>query len=195
MKKALQLLKRYAIAPRKRCGMANNFHQCLEWLLEHEGGFVNHPDDPGGMTNKGITAATYSQWLSEVMDHDGEITEDLMREIPDNHVEAIYRQEYWNKISGDDLPSGLDWSLFDWSVNSGTGRAARAIQRIIQVTADGSIGPMTMAAIRKHDAATLIDDIHSRRQAFYERLSTFKTFGAGWTRRNDETREQAHSLV
>lgn len=175
--------------------MIGNFEQCLEWLLEHEGGFVDHPDDPGGMTNKGITANTYGRWLSEVMDVDATLSENTMRNIPDAHVEAIYRQEYWNKISGDKLPSGLDWAVFDWAVNSGPGRSARALQRIVGVKADGDIGPMTMAAVGKYDAAMLIDDMYYRRQSFYERLKTFETFGNGWTRRNDETREQAHSLA
>ena len=88
--------------------MIGNFEQCLEWLLKHEGGFVNHPDDPGGMTNKGITLNTYSRWLNEVMDVDAELGEEAMRNIPDVHVEQIYRQEYWNKVNGDQLPSGVD---------------------------------------------------------------------------------------
>ena len=175
--------------------MKQNFDQCLDWLLAHEGGFVNHPDDPGGMTNKGITARVYGQWLSEAMDVDAEITEDVMRNIPDAHVETIYRQEYWNRVRGDDLPSGLDWSLFDLAVNGGGGRRARMIQKIIGVKVDGGIGPMTLAAINEHDAASLVDDMYFKRQAFYERLKTFPTFGAGWTRRNDETREQAHQLA
>lgn len=175
--------------------MRENFEQSLTWLLRHEGGFVDHPEDPGGMTNKGITAKTYERWLSEVVDNEAEVTEETMRNIPDNHVKQIYREEYWLKISGDNLPSGLDHAVFDWAVNSGPGRSARAIQKIVNVKADGDIGPMTLAAIREFDAASLIDDLYYRRQAFYERLKTFETFGAGWTRRNDETREQAHSLV
>ena len=175
--------------------MQSNFDQCLEWLLAHEGGFVNDPRDSGGITNKGITARVYGDWLSETMDVDAPINEDTMRQIPDSHVEQIYRELYWNRVQGDRLPAGLDWAVFDWAVNSGPGRSARAIQKIIQVKPDGSIGPKTLAAIAEHDAAVLIDDLYHRRQAFYERLKTFEHFGAGWTRRNDETREQAHSLV
>ena len=175
--------------------MEHNFETCLQWLLSHEGGFVNHPEDPGGMTNKGITAKVYARWLDEVMDADANITEDIMRNIPDNHVAAIYREEYWNRVNGDDLPSGVDWCVFDWAVNSGTGRAARAIQRCVGAKADGAIGPMTLTAIKSHDAASLIEDMFQRRQAFYERLSTFETFGKGWTNRNHETREQALTLA
>jgi lysozyme family protein len=174
--------------------MKGNFDQCLAWLLAHEGGFVNHPDDPGGMTNKGITARVYSQWLADAMDVDAEITEEVMRNIPDAHVEYIYRQEYWNRVAGDKLPAGLDWFVFDWAVNSGVGRSARTLQKIIGVTADGGIGPQTLAAVASHDPDVLIEDMYHRRQAFYERLKTFETFGAGWTRRNDETREQSLEL-
>lgn len=175
--------------------MKQNFDQCLTWLLAHEGGFVDHPDDPGGMTNKGITAKTYQKWLSETVDVSAVVDEEAMRNIPANHVSKIYREEYWIKISGDNLPDGLDWSVFDWAVNSGPGRSARAIQKIVGVKADGDIGPNTLTAIRKYDAASLVDDMYFKRQAFYERLKTFETFGLGWTRRNDETREQAHQLT
>ncbi len=133
--------------------MQSNFDQCLEWLLAHEGGFVNHPEDPGGITNKGITARVYGDWLSETMDVDAPINEDTMRQIPDSHVEQIYRELYWNRVQGDRLPAGLDWAVFDWAVNSGPGRSARAIQKIIQVKADGSIGPKTLAAAQKSNSA------------------------------------------
>ena len=81
--------------------MKGNFEQSLEWLLKHEGGFSAHPEDPGGVTMKGITARVYEQWLSEVMDIDAEVNEQTMRNIPDIHVQQIYRQEYWNKVNGD----------------------------------------------------------------------------------------------
>ena len=174
--------------------MKQNFDQCLTWLLAHEGGFVDHPNDPGGMTNKGITARVYSQWLADTMDGDTEITEEVMRNIPDNHVEQIYREEYWNRVAGDKLTAGLDWSVFDWAVNSCVGRSARTLQKIVAVTADGGIGPQTLAAVDEHDTEQLSTDMFSRRQAFYERLKTFEHFGKGWTRRNEETLHQAVEL-
>lgn len=174
--------------------MKGNFEQCLTWLLKHEGGFVNHPEDPGGMTNKGITARVYEQWLSETIDSEPVVTEDTMRNIPASHVAAIYREEYWNRVSGDQLPAGLDWAVFDWAVNSGVGRSARTLQKIVGVTVDGGIGPMTLGAVGIHEPEKLITDMYSRRQAFYERLKTFETFGKGWTRRNEETLEQAIKL-
>ena len=129
------------------------------------------------------------------MDVDAELGEEAMRNIPDAHVEQIYRQEYWNKVNGDQLPSGVDWAVFDWGVNSGTGRAARMLQKCVGVTADGAIGPMTLNAVSGYGDTKLIEELTERRQAFYERLKTFETFGAGWTRRNEETKEQALSLI
>ena len=106
--------------------MKGNFEQCLAWLLKHEGGFVHHPDDPGGMTNKGITAKVYEKWLSETVDSGSGCHRRNHANIPDNHVAAIYREEYWNRVAGDKLPAGLDWSVFDWAVNSGVGRSSFA---------------------------------------------------------------------
>lgn len=158
-------------------------------LLAHEGGFVNHPKDPGGMTNLGVTKKVYENWLGR------EVSEQEMRNLTITDVAPIYKTKYWDKVKGDSLPSGVDWAVFDWAVNSGTGRAARMLQKVVGVTADGAIGPMTLAAVNKMDPAELIEKYCARRQAFYERLSTFSTFGKGWTRRVNETRETALNMA
>jgi len=169
--------------------MASNFEQCLEWLLEHEGGYVNHPKDPGGSTNKGITANAYEAWLGRG------VSDEMIRNIPDDHVALIYRERYWDKIRADEIPSGPNWSMMDFAVNSGPSRSIRTVQAIVGAAADGIIGPQTLDMIEDQDPADLIDQIHDRRQIFYESLSTFDTFGRGWSRRNDETRQQALSLI
>ena len=169
--------------------MKTNFDVCLEMLLEHEGGYVNHPKDPGGETNLGVTRAVYEQHVGrQVMD--GE-----MRSLTKADVKPIYKTMYWDKVRGDDLPHGLDWSVFDWAVNSGPGRAAKALQRIVGVKPDGGIGPVTLRAVHNFDAGDLIEKMHDQRQAFYEGLNTFSTFGRGWTKRNASTLEQARSLL
>jgi len=161
----------------------------MGWLLEHEGGYVNHPSDPGGETNLGVTRAVYEQYAGrQVMD--GE-----MEGLTHDDVYPIYRENYWNRVRGDDLPSGVDWSVFDWGVNSGTSRAAKALQRIVGVEQDGGIGPMTLQAVLEVEPAEIVEQMHHMRDGFYRSLSTFDTFGRGWIRRNDETKEQALNLL
>ena len=159
------------------------------WLLEHEGGYVNHPSDPGGETNLGVTRAVYEQYAGrQVMD--GE-----MEGLTHDDVYPIYKENYWDRVRGDDLPSGVDWAVFDWGVNSGTSRAAKALQRVVGVEQDGGIGPMTLQAVASVESAGIIDQLHYMREGFYRSLSTFDTFGRGWLRRNDETKEQALNLL
>jgi lysozyme family protein len=170
--------------------MKINFEQCIEWLLAHEGGYVDHPEDPGGETNLGVTQRVYRRWCMEQDYHPKD-----MRDLTPDDVTPIYRANYWQAIAGDELSSGLDWCCFDFAVNAGAARSARSIQTIVKVKADGAIGKITLAAIESHDAASLIDAMHDRRQRFYEKLKGFEHFGKGWTRRNQETKEQAHALL
>jgi len=169
--------------------MKQNFDKCLKMLLKHEGGFVNHPRDPGGMTNLGVTKAVYDKWVGKSS------TEAEMRALTPDDVAPIYKKNYWDKCKCDDLPSGADWSVFDWAVNSGTGRAAKAMQKIVGATPDGAIGPKTLEAIADKDPKELVEKMYDQRQAFYERLKTFDTFGRGWTRRNKETKETALEML
>ena len=121
--------------------MKKNFEECMARLLEHEGGYVWHAQDPGGETNFGVTRAVYEQYVGrQVMD--GE-----MEGLTHDDVYPIYKENYWDAVRGDDLPSGVDWSCFDWAVNSGKSRASKALQRIVGVEADGGIGPMTLRAV------------------------------------------------
>jgi lysozyme family protein len=169
--------------------MRQNFKECIARLLEHEGGFVNHPDDPGGITNHGVTKKVYEEWVER------EVSEQEMRDLTHEDVAPIYKNNYWDRLRADDLPSGVDWSCFDWGVNSGTSRAAKALQRIVGVEQDGGIGPMTLQAVAEVEPTEIVEQMHHMRDKFYRDLSTFDTFGRGWIRRNDETKEQALNLV
>tara|TARA_R110001592_G_scaffold355938_1_gene657127 strand:+ start:995 stop:1504 length:510 start_codon:yes stop_codon:yes gene_type:complete len=169
--------------------MKDNFEKCLLLLLSHEGGFVNHPKDPGGMTNLGITKKVYDKWIGR------KSTEKEMRNLTPADVAIIYKNNYWDKVCGDNLPSGLDWCAFDWAVNSGSGRPAKAIQRAVGAAVDGAIGPMTLQAVADEDPKNIIESVYHTRQKFYENLKTFETFGRGWTRRNKETLKQALEMV
>ena len=169
--------------------MKENFDKSLEMLLKHEGGFVNHPRDPGGMTNLGVTRAVYEDWLGR------KVTEEEMRNLTPADVAPIYKKNYWDRVKADDLPSGADWAAFDWAVNSGSGRPAKAIQLAVGAKPDGAIGPMTLAAVKAVNPETIIKAVYETRQAFYKHLKTFDTFGKGWTRRNKETLHTALEMI
>ena len=165
--------------------MKDNFDECLKMLLHHEGGYVNHPKDPGGETNLGVTKRVYEKWGG---------TKD-MKDLTVEDVAPIYKKEYWDKCRCDELESGVDWAVFDWAVNSGTGRAAKAIQKICGATQDGAIGPKTLALINTQDTNYVVEEFGKIRQQFYESLKTFDTFGKGWTRRNKETTAKALEMI
>ena len=169
--------------------MKQNFDKCLEMLLKHEGGFINHPRDPGGATNFGVTKKTYETWIGH------SVSIDEIKELTVEDVAPIYKARYWDAVRGDELPSGVDWAVFDWAVNSGPSRAAKALQKAAGASQDGKIGPMTLRSIANNDPKDLIDRVYHTRQTFYERLKTFDTFGKGWTRRNKETLEAALEMI
>ena len=169
--------------------MKENFDKCLKMLLSHEGGFVNHPEDPGGITNLGVTKKVYDEWTGR------ESTEQEMRDLTPEDVAPIYKKNYWDRVKGDSLPSGLDWACFDWAVNSGSGRPAKAVQRAVGATQDGAIGPQTLGLIMEKDPEEIINYVYGVRQDFYKSLKTFETFGRGWTRRNKETLHQALEMI
>ena len=169
--------------------MKKNYQKCLETILHHEGGYVNHPKDPGGETNLGVTKRVYEE-------HGG--TKD-MKDLLVEDVAPIYKKGYWDKMKGDDLPGGLDLCVFDFGVNAGPGRAAKFLQQMIGTTVDGGIGPNTLAKVeeyvRENGEAESVEKYQSMRQKYYEQLSTFATFGKGWTRRVEETTKLALDII
>ena len=169
--------------------MKENYFRCLKMLLKHEDGFVNHPNDSGGMKSLGVTKTTLEEYWGR------EVTELEMRSLTPDEVAPLYKAKYWDAIRGDDLASGLDWACFDWCVNSGSRRPAQALQRIVSAKPDGKIGTKTLQAIAKSDPLLIVEKLHDSRQNLYESLRTFPTFGKGWTRRNKETMEQAISMT
>jgi lysozyme family protein len=163
----------------------SNFENALEIILEHEGGYVNHPKDPGGETNLGVTKRVYEDFGGEKE----------MKELTQEDVEPIYQENYWDKCKCDDLPAGLDLCVFDFGVNAGPGRAAKYLQTMIGTVADGGIGPNTLKTLSSyvdtHGVVKTVEQYQANRQEYYEGLSTFDTFGRGWTRRVEETTEKA----
>lgn len=163
--------------------MKDNFDAALKAILHHEGGYVNHPADPGGMTNLGVTKRVWEEWVGH------EVDEKAMRNLTPEIVGPMYKVKYWDKIKGDELPTGVDYVVFDAAVNSGPGRAAKWLQACVGVEPDGGIGPKTLAAVRAFDTNQLIEDYAKRRLSFLIDLPTWNTFGKGWGRRVAEVQK------
>lgn len=169
--------------------MKPTFDLAMRLLLRHEGGFVNHPKDPGGMTNLGVTKAVWEA-------HTGKpATEADMRALTPQAVQPIYKARYWDAVRGDDLPHGLDYCLFDCAVNSGPGRAVKLLQYVLHLKVDGVIGKNTMAAIMAADPVELIEDYSQRRLDFLKSLPTWETFGKGWGKRVSEVELEAKTFA
>jgi lysozyme family protein len=166
------------------------FDACLAEVLKHEGGYVDHPDDPGGATNMGITLRTLADWRGVATLAKAEV-----RNLTRAEAERIYRTRYWNTVLADDLPVGIDQAVFDFAVNSGPDRAIRTLQGALGVAADGIIGPHTRAALRLRPSRALVDNICDRRLAFLRTLSTFAVFGRGWTSRVEAVRQAARAAI
>ena len=131
--------------------MLSNFPASLALVLKAEGGFVNHPRDPGGMTNLGVTRNVWRDWVNRDVD------EAEMRSLTPELVTPLYKARYWDACKCDDLPRGVDYAVFDSAVNMGPSRAAKLLQAALGVTADGSIGRATIAAATAADPAELLD--------------------------------------
>lgn len=174
--------------------MRANFPAALDAVLRHEGGFVDHPDDPGGATNKGTTIGTLKRIGIDV-DGDGDSDLADLKALRRSDVERVYRLFYWDAVRADFLPSGVDYAVFDFAVNSGVSRAARSLQRIVGVEQDGDIGPKTLAALAGTDAVALVTSLCDGRMRFLRGLEGWRTFGRGWTRRVDDVRAMAVRLA
>ena len=171
--------------------MNSNFEKCLEMLLVHEGGFVNHPADPGGMTNLGVTKQTWQEWVGH------EVSEKEMRSLTPTMVAPLYKRKYWDACRADELISGLDYCVFDVSVNSGVGRAIKLLQSSVGATPDGGYGSITAALVKKaeEDPTRIIELFSAKRMEFLESLKAFPTFGKGWSRRVQEVKDKALEMA
>ncbi|MFG6591294.1 glycoside hydrolase family 108 protein [Sulfitobacter sp. 1A12157] len=164
---------------------SNRAEVSIARILRHEGGFVNHPKDPGKATNKGITIATYRRYIKA----SGTVAD--LKALTTEQAVKVYRYQYWNAVRGDDLPAGLDYAVADFAVNSGPSRAIKYLQNVLSVKADGVMGPVTIAAAQKARPIIAINLLCDDRLAFLKRLRTWGTFGRGWQRRVDEVRRDA----
>ncbi|MBB3771503.1 lysozyme family protein [Angulomicrobium tetraedrale] len=170
---------------------ASSYDGALKRVLVHEGGYANHPADPGGATNRGVTQRVYDGWRTRK----GQPARSV-REITPAEVAAIYDMQYWDKVRGDDLPAGIDYVVFDGGVHSGPVQSVKWLQRALGVAADGSIGAATLGALEAHpDHDALIADIIARRLAMLRGLKTWSTFGKGWSSRLKDVLAHGQALA
>lgn len=171
--------------------MNSNFEQCLKHLLVHEGGFVNDSRDNGGMTNLGVTIRIWEEWVGHP------VSEKEMRSLTPMMVGPLYKRKYWDACHADELPSGLDYAVFDCAVNSGVGRAIKLLQACVGAEPDGGYGSITSALVKKQssDLFRLIDLFCARRLEFLSHLKSFPVFGKGWSKRVFEVESVALKMA
>lgn len=164
-----------------------NLPACLAVTLEHEGGWSDHPKDPGGATMKGITLTTYRRFKPNATKTD-------LRNITDDEVRSIYRVDYWNKVRGEDLPAGIDLVTFDYGVNSGPSRAVKDLQRQVGAKVDGVAGSETVSKANAAEGKAVIQGVSARRMSFLQGLTTWATFKRGWSKRVADVEAKAVAM-
>jgi len=157
--------------------MIGNFEQCLALVLKEEGGYVDNPHDPGGMTNLGVTKTTWENWVGHPVD------EKTMRDLGPLDVAPLYRKNYWMAAQCERLPAGLDLCVFDAAVNSGVSQSIKFVQRALDVVIDGILGQQSLAAMASRDLPELIEQTCEERLHFLQNLRTWSNFGEGWSNR------------
>ena len=150
-----------------------NFPAAFDTLITHEGGFSNHPDDPGGATMYGVTEA-----VARRHGYKGH-----MRDFTLDQAKAIYRKDYWDACQCEAMPEPIRYPLFDAAVNSGPDQAIKWLQAAVGVKADGVIGPMTRQAVALADPHDLCKAMIGRRLRFMTELKNWPSFSKGWARR------------
>lgn len=170
------------------------FDEALPAILKFEGGYVNDKDDPGGATNKGITQAVFDVWRkSKEQDYKA------VRWIQDKEVAAIYHQNYWKDGGCNGMPQAAALVHFDFCVNAGTWQAAKTLQKVLGVKADGKVGPITLTAAKEYGDENLVRAYSNARREFYTKLATRRPvlakFLSGWLKRTNECEKRALKAV
>ena len=173
--------------------MITNWDRAFDLVLKSEGGYSNDNSDHGGETNLGVTRAAWGEYKGRPI-RDGE-----MRQLTRDMVKPFYKSQYWDKVRGDDLPAGLDYAVFDFAVNAGPGRAAKFLQRAVGVSEDGILGPATMAAVQRVNAAEVLAQFSAAKESFYKGLvdrdPAQRRFIKGWLARVDQVERTAGTMV
>lgn len=162
-----------------------NFDQAFDLLMGHEGGYSNHPDDPGQETMWGITASVARQA--------GYVG--AMKDLPRDTAKTIARNQYWNAVRAEDLPEAVRFDVFDTGYNSGTVTAVKLLQRAVAVADDGVFGPRTLAAVKTSKPARVVLRFNAERLLYLADLKNWPSFGRGWARRVAANLETAAEAV
>lgn len=168
------------------------YREALAFTLRWEGGYVNHPNDPGGATNFGVTQAVYNRYRRS-----NGLRARSVRWIKTFEVEQIYRADYWEAAQCDRMPPLIAFCHFDWTVNTGRGRSIRHLQGVVGAKADGVWGPRSQAAllsaVEERGQLQVAEDYLDRRKRYYEWLGAkprFSVFRTGWMRRLNSLRAE-----
>jgi lysozyme family protein len=165
--------------------MSQAFLACLAFTLKHEGGYVDHPADPGGATNMGVTRATLAKWRRKP------VSKADVKALTRDEAANVYRRFFWEPCGGPFLPIGVDAVVFDWAVHSGPARVVRALQKVLGLKADGIAGPSLSRALETVDRIATIRALCNERRKFLARLKGFAVFSRGWSRRVDALEKMA----
>jgi lysozyme family protein len=169
---------------------ASSYDEALARLLADEGGYSNHPSDPGGPTNFGITIADYRKYVKP------DATAADVRAMKVAEAKRIYRDKYWDAMRCDALPAGVDYGVFDYGVNSGIGRAGKVLRRMLDLPDDSSaVTDAVVQAAAICDPKALVAAIYDERLRFLKSLKTWPVFGNGWSRRVAEGRVVALAMA
>jgi lysozyme family protein len=174
--------------------MKLNFDKSFDLVIKSEGGYVNDPLDKGGETNLGVTKAAWMAYLKVK-----ELPANAMRELTKDKVKPFYKTMYWDKVCGDDLPSGIDYLAFDFAVNAGASQSAKFIQRAIGSNDDGVIGPITMEKVIKTASIDLLNSFTKQKESFYRDIIARRPdqvkFLKGWLARVANTDKEARTML
>lgn len=173
--------------------MDDSFDSSLAFTLDEEGGYLDHPTDPRGAINQGITLARLRRFLRQP-----QLERDAIQHVSRATVRALYLADFWNRTRCDALPVGIDLMVFDHAVNAGPDRAGRALQLAAghrRDTVDGAIGPDTLSRAARADSDTLLTALAAMQRTGYRQMAAFGLFGTGWLARLDRRRAAARELM
>lgn len=170
--------------------MRSTYARAMKGIRISEGGYSNHPKDPGGATNFGIIQTVYDEYRAAK-----KLVKQSVRLIAEAEVNDIYKTRYADKVRYDELPAGIDYATFDGAVNSGVSRGAKWLQAALGVSSDGIVGAGTIAAAAKADAINIVKSMCAKRMSFLRGLTIFSTFGNGWTARVARVEAESVSMA